>query len=59
MQLQQRINAFAKLGGFLGQFSNKDIHKKNDIAFIWCTKKCIQRMISFLLLSKKTKIILI
>ncbi|MDU8886919.1 acyl-CoA reductase [Yeosuana sp. MJ-SS3] len=33
MQLQQRINAFAKLGGFLGQFSNKDIHKKNDIAF--------------------------
>ncbi|HMC00442.1 MAG TPA: acyl-CoA reductase [Flavobacteriaceae bacterium] len=32
MQLQQRINAFVKLGGFLSQFSNEGIHKKDDIA---------------------------
>ncbi len=31
MQLQQRINAFVKLGDFLGQFSNEAIQKKNNI----------------------------
>ena len=33
MQLQQRINAFAKLGEFLSQFSNEGIHQREDIAF--------------------------
>lgn len=31
MQLQQRINAFIKLGDFLGQFSNEVIKKDNNI----------------------------
>lgn len=31
MELQQRINAFVKLGAFLGQFSNIGIQKKGDI----------------------------
>ncbi|MBP1840854.1 acyl-CoA reductase [Formosa algae] len=33
MNLQQRINAFAKLGDFLSQFSNEKIQKKDDILF--------------------------
>lgn len=33
MQLQQRINAFAKLGSFLGQFSNEVIEKKDSVEF--------------------------
>jgi len=33
MLLQQRINAFAKLGTFLSQFSNEGIYQKDDIAF--------------------------
>ncbi len=33
MQLQQRINAFVKLGDFLGQFAPENIHKKDDIEF--------------------------
>lgn len=31
MQLEQRINAFVKLGEFLSQFSNKEIQKKENI----------------------------
>lgn len=31
MQLQERINAFVKLGEFLGQFSNKVIQKNDNI----------------------------
>jgi hypothetical protein len=31
MQLQQRINAFVKLGEFLGQFSNEVIQKNNNV----------------------------
>lgn len=31
MNLQQRINAFVKLGEFLGQFSNKTIQKKDNV----------------------------
>jgi len=31
MDLQQRINAFAKLGLFLGQFTTKGIDKNDDI----------------------------
>ena len=31
MQLQQRINAFVKLGEFLGQFSNEAIQKNNNV----------------------------
>jgi len=31
MQLQERINAFVKLGGFLSQFSNESIQKKDII----------------------------
>lgn len=31
--IQNRINAFVKLGDFLNQFSNKQIQKKDDIAF--------------------------
>ncbi|GAA4812263.1 acyl-CoA reductase [Litoribaculum gwangyangense] len=31
MQLQQRINAFVKLGAFLGQFSNVNIQKHENI----------------------------
>lgn len=31
MNLQQRINAFVKLGDFLSQFSNKSIHIKNNV----------------------------
>ena len=31
MHLQQRINAFVKLGDFLGEFSNESIHIKNNI----------------------------
>ena len=33
MQLQQRINAFAKLGVFLSQFSNEGIYQKDNIAY--------------------------
>jgi len=33
MQLQQRINAFTKLGVFLGQFSIEGIHEKEGIDF--------------------------
>lgn len=33
MQLQERINAFIKLGAFLDEFSNKDVQKNN------CTKQ--------------------
>ena len=32
MNLQQRINAFVKLGDFLSQFANEDIEKKDHIA---------------------------
>ncbi|WP_100615699.1 acyl-CoA reductase [Confluentibacter citreus] len=31
MNLQQRINAFVKLGDFLSQFSNESIHIKNNV----------------------------
>ena len=31
MNLQQRINAFVKLGDFLSQFSNEVIQKKETI----------------------------
>ncbi|OYX28818.1 MAG: acyl-CoA reductase [Flavobacteriales bacterium 32-35-8] len=31
MHLQQRINAFVKLGDFLSQFSNESIHIKNNV----------------------------
>jgi len=31
MHLQQRINAFVKLGDFLGEFSNESIHIKNNV----------------------------
>lgn len=31
MNLQQRINAFVKLGDFIGQFSNEAIPKKNNV----------------------------
>jgi hypothetical protein len=31
MQLQQRINAFVKLGEFLGQFSNEAVQKNNNV----------------------------
>jgi len=31
MQLQQRINAFAKLGDFLGEFSAEGIHEKEGV----------------------------
>jgi hypothetical protein len=31
MQLQERINAFVKLGEFIGQFSNEAIQKKDNI----------------------------
>jgi len=31
MDLQQRINAFAKLGKFLGQFTSEEANKKKDI----------------------------
>ncbi|MGE5943884.1 MAG: acyl-CoA reductase, partial [Flavobacteriales bacterium] len=31
MNLQQRINAFVKLGDFLSQFSNESIHKKDNV----------------------------
>ncbi len=33
MQLQQRINAFSKLGDFLSQFTKKGIQKKDDIEY--------------------------
>ncbi|MEZ4856000.1 MAG: acyl-CoA reductase [Gelidibacter sp.] len=33
MDLQQRINAFAKLGDFLSQFSNEKIEKKDTVLF--------------------------
>jgi hypothetical protein len=33
MDLQQRINAFANLGAFLGQFSNGTIEKKENILY--------------------------
>ncbi|MFB9053741.1 acyl-CoA reductase [Formosa undariae] len=33
MNLEQRINAFSKLGDFLSQFSNEKIQKKEDIPF--------------------------
>jgi len=33
MQLQQRINAFVKLGDFLSQFSNEKIEKKETIEY--------------------------
>ena len=33
MDLQQRINAFAKLGDFLGQFSNEEFHKNDNVEF--------------------------
>ncbi|GGZ90538.1 acyl-CoA reductase [Algibacter mikhailovii] len=33
MQLQERINAFVKLGDFLRQFSNQDISKAENIEF--------------------------
>ena len=31
MHLQERINAFVKLGDFLGQFSNEAIRLKNNV----------------------------
>ncbi|MGA1226864.1 MAG: acyl-CoA reductase [Tamlana sp.] len=31
MQLQQRINAFVKLGGFLEQFANENLQKNNSV----------------------------
>ncbi len=31
MQLQQRINAFSKLGDFISQFSSKEFNKKQDV----------------------------
>ena len=34
MQLQERINAFVKLGDFLSQFSNEVIQKKESITHI-------------------------
>lgn len=33
MNLQQRINAFSKLGAFLGQFSNEAIQKKDTVLY--------------------------
>lgn len=33
MDLQQRINAFSNLGAFLGQFSNENIEKKENILY--------------------------
>lgn len=33
MQIQQRINAFSKLGDFLSQFTKKGIQKKDDIEY--------------------------
>ena len=46
MDLEQRINAFAKLGAFLGQFSNEGIQKKepveNNILFFDGFKERIQ-----------------
>ena len=31
MQLQERINAFVKLGDFLRQFSNEDVQKADNV----------------------------
>ena len=31
MQLQERINAFVKLGDFIRQFSSEDIHKADNV----------------------------
>ena len=33
MNLQQRINAFVKLGEFLSQYSNEEVQKKEDIEY--------------------------
>lgn len=33
MQIQQRINAFSKLGDFISQFSTKDFEQKEDVLY--------------------------